>query len=255
MEYKEINFNNKIEASGFIQELNERAYSPLDWANSETIHFYGCIFPDVTLDCLFVYGETITLAQIEKHPKIGVFANFRAYGSGKKYKGLRNIKGETILAAIYDELTLFYQTDNAIFIKTQKDGLFGLVCYVPLSNKIDIIMQPKYNDIFDAGEFTFGFVTNGKVGFASLTGREIIEASYKDEVKYNHFFDGKALVHKDSKFAVPCYINHYGGVVGLEEDYDSSLFSGNGTGYYPYGELPDSLDAYEGDESNRWNTD
>lgn len=83
MEYKEIIFNNRSEASGFIQKLNERAYSPLDWANSETIQFYGCIFPDVTLDCLFVYGETITPAQIEKLPKIGVFANIRAYGSRK----------------------------------------------------------------------------------------------------------------------------------------------------------------------------
>ena len=113
MEYKEIIFNNRSEASGFIQKLNERAYSPLDWANSETIQFYGCIFPDVTLDCLFVYGETITPAQIEKFPKIGVFANIRAYGSSKKYKGLRNIKGETILSPIYDELTLFYQIGRA----------------------------------------------------------------------------------------------------------------------------------------------
>lgn len=88
MEYKEIIFNNRSEASGFIQKLNERAYSPLDWANSETIQFYGCIFPDVTLDCLFVYGETITPAQIEKFPKIGVLPileptvqvkNIRAY--------------------------------------------------------------------------------------------------------------------------------------------------------------------------------
>ena len=44
-------------------------------------------------------------------------------------------------------------------------------------------------------------------------------------------------------------------IVGLKEECNSSLFRGNGTGYYPYGELPDALDAYEGDESNRWNTD
>lgn len=255
MEYKEIIFNNRSEASGFIQKLNERAYSPLDWANSETIQFYGCIFPDVTLDCLFVCGETITPAQIEKFPQIGVFANIRAYGSSKKYKGLRNIKGETILSPIYDELTLFYQTEETIFIKTEKDGLSGLASYRPLSDKVDIIMQPKYDDIFDAGEFTFGFIANGKVGFASLTGREIIKARYKEGNEYNHFLDGKALVYKDSKFAVPCYINHYGEIVGLTEKCNSSLFRGNGTGYYPYGELPDALDAYEGDESNRWNTD
>ena len=45
-------------------------------------------------------------------------------------------------------------------------------------------MQPKYDDIFDAGEFTFGFIANGKVGFASLTGREIIEARYKEGKPY-----------------------------------------------------------------------
>lgn len=28
-----------------------------------------------------------------------------------------------------------------------------------------------------------------------------------------------------------------------------------GTGYYPYGDLPDALDAYEDEEENIWNTD
>ena len=38
-------------------------------------------------------------------------------------------------------------------------------------------------------------------------------------------------------------------------EYDNISDHNLGTGYYPYGDLPSSSDAYEGDNSNRWNTD
>lgn len=255
MEYREVIFNNKTEVSDFIKGLNEKSISPLKWAQRDNIYLYSCISPDITIDCLFVYGETIAPAQIEKLPKIGIFAELKAYGSSKKYKGLLNIKGETILNTSYDELSLFYQTEDTVFIKTKKNGLFGIVSYRHLSNKVEVIIPSKYEEIFDAGEFTFGFIENGRAGLISLTGKLIVEAKYKVCEEYNHFFDGKALVCKDSKFAVAHYINHYGDFVAWKEDCQDDVFSGSGTGYYPYGELPDSLDAYEGDESNYWNTD
>ncbi|MDE7069907.1 MAG: WG repeat-containing protein [Alistipes sp.] len=255
MEYREVIFNNRAEVFDFIKGLNEKSISPLEWAQRDNLYLYSCIFPDITIDCLFVYGKTITPTQIENMSKIGIFANLKTYGSSKRFKGLLNIKGETILDTSYDELSLFYQTEDSVFIKTKKKGLFGIVSYRHLSNKVDVIIPPKYEDIFDAGEFTFGFVENGLAGLISLSGKLITEAKYKVSSAYNHFFDGKALVCKDSKFAVAHYINHYGEFVAWEEDCQDNVFSGNGTGYYPYGELPDALDAYEGDESNYWNTD
>lgn len=255
MEYKEIIFNSRTEASDFIKDINEKALSPLEWTNSDAIQLYRCFQPSITIDCLFVYGETITPSQIAKLPKIGIFANIKSYGSSKKYKGLRNIKGETLLNTYYDDLTLFFQTEGEVYIKTSRDGLFGLVSYRHLSNKVNVLLQPQYEEIFDAGEFTFGIVKSGKVGFVSLAGREIIEAKYKLDESYNHFSEGKALVCLDNEFAIAHYINHYGECVAIEDETSDNLFSGNGTGYYPFGELPDASDAYEGDESNRWNTD
>lgn len=255
MEYREVIFNNRAEASDFIKALNEKSISPLEWANRDSLHLYSCIVPDTTIDCLFVYGETITPSQIENLPKIGVFANLKSYGSSKKFKGLLNIKGETILSTSYDKLSLFYQTEDTVFIKTEQNGLCGLASYRHLSNKVEVVIPSKYEDIFDAGEFTFGYIENGRAGLISLTGKLITEAKYKVSDAYNHFFDGRALVCKDSEFAIDHYINHYGEFVAWEEDCQDNVFSSNGTGYYPYGELPDALDAYEGDESNCWNTD
>ena len=58
-----------------------------------------------------------------------------------------------------------------MFIKTEKNGRYGLVSYRHLSNEVSLIASPKYEIIFDAGEYTFDFVENGNVGFMSLSGR------------------------------------------------------------------------------------
>lgn len=53
---------------------------------------------------------------------------------------------------------------------------------------------------------------------------------------------------------IPHYINHYGDCVGYPEEKFFNVEHELGTGYYPYGDLPDVLDAYEGGEENYWNT-
>lgn len=53
-------------------------------------------------------------------------------------------------------------------------------------------------------------------------------------------------------------IDNYGLIVESEciEYYNEVQSEHNlGTGYYPYGNLPDALDAYDGYKGNRWNTD
>lgn len=65
----------------------------------------------------------------------------------------------------------------------------------------------------------------------------------------------KALVCLNDPNGVNHYINHYGDCIGYPESESSYEEHMLGTGYYPYGDLPDVLDAFEGDESNFWNID
>lgn len=74
MEYREVIFNNRTEVFDFIKGLNEKSISPLDWVQRDNIYLYSCISPDITIDCLFVYGENIAPDSNEKLPKIGIFA-------------------------------------------------------------------------------------------------------------------------------------------------------------------------------------
>ena len=77
----------------------------------------------------------------------------------------------------------------------------------------------------------------------------------KDIEGNNIFCNGKAEVLGMGKLSIPYYINHYGNFVEDAYEYDNISDHNLGTGYYPYGDLPSSSDAYEGDNSNRWNTD
>ena len=78
---------------------------------------------------------------------------------------------------------------------------------------------------------------------------------FQDIEGNNIFCNGKAEVLGMGKLSIPYYINHYGNFVEDAYEYDNISDHNLGTGYYPYGDLPSSSDAYEGDNSNRWNTD
>lgn len=89
----------------------------------------------------------------------------------------------------------------------------------------------------------------------SLEGKLITEAKYQLSTDFNHFIEGKALTCLNAPNGIPHYINHYGDFVGYPEDDFFNVEHQLGTGYYPYGDLPDALDAYEDEEENIWNTD
>lgn len=89
----------------------------------------------------------------------------------------------------------------------------------------------------------------------SLEGKLITEAKYQMSADFNHFIEGKALTCLNIPNGIPHYINHYGDCVGYPEEKFFNVEHELGTGYYPYGDLPDVLDAYEGGEENNWNTD
>ena len=255
MKYSDIKFINKQDCDNFIEKINEKTFAPITWNNRKGLQIYGCFCPDVTTDILFVYGETITPEEIKSQPSKGIFSIIKTYGSSMNYKGLLNIKGDKLLSNNYDDLSILFQTEVAIYIKLNKQGQYGLASYRPLSDSIEVILPCKYENIFEAGEFTFGIVSNGSVGFASLEGKIIIEPKYKNKENYNYFHDGKSLTCLSSRNGVEHYIDHYGNVVGYPEIEGPGIFSGNGTGYYPLGELPDASEAYEDDSDALWNTD
>lgn len=255
MEYKYRRFNNEKELTDFFNKLNEQAYSPLNWYKQEGLKIYGCIQSRIIGHCLFIYGKTIRKDEVISCYKNTIFNNIQFYGSSKKYKGLLDYEGKEILNNIYDDISIFYETDDALFLKTRKNKLYGLVSYANPGKGVVEITSPKYENFFDAGEYTFGFIIDNKVGFMSLDGKIIIEPKYKQGEYYNHFFDGKALVHIDKDETIDHYINHYGNFIEYPDNDDTSSFEGPGTSSYTFDDLPDSSDAYEGLADAYWNTD
>lgn len=256
MESKYISFKNHEEAVAF---LDDKLYMPKEWYKSSELTIYGYF----EYAGLVVFGTTITTTQAEAIQKVGIFRDMKCYGSSKKYKGLKNVHGVTILENNYEEISLFCKYNFTVYLLVRRNGKLGLLSHRLRSDNTDEIFKilpVEYDEIFEAGEYTFGIIKNGKVGFISLDGKFIIEPMYKinpDDRNINplnHFFEGQALVCVDHPHGYEHFINHYGNIVGLP-DYDDTPTFGQGTGYYPHEDFPDSLDAYEGEESNRWNTD
>ena len=256
MEYHYVKFNSDKDVAEFFEALNKKAYHPLHWNRQDGLKIYGCICTKIIGSCLFVYGKTICPNDIVTNSlNTTIFNKLKVYGSSKKYKGLLNFNGKEVLHNIYDDISIFYQTEDTLFLKTMKNGLYGLVGCRINGYEIYEITPAKYEDLFDAGEYSIGFVLEQKVGFMSLEGKIIVEAKYKKGEEYNYFIDGKALVRIDKKDAIDVYINHYGNFIEYPEKDDTPLFDGQGTSTYPYGDLPDASEAYEDLPDAFWNTD
>ena len=254
MEYHYKNFNSDKEVCDFFEELNKKAYSPLHWNKQDGLKIYGCIYADSLGSCLFVYGKTILRDEIATYPPNTIFSGLKVYGSAKKYKGLLDFRGKEVLHNIYDDISIFYQTGDTLFLKTKRNDLYGLACCRIHRYEVSEIVPTKYEDLFDAGEYSIGFVSDNKVGFMSLEGKIIVEAKYRQGEEYNYFIDGKALVRIDKEHTTDMYINHYGNFIEYPYIDDTPSFDGQGTNTYPYGDLPDASDAYEDLPDAWWNT-
>jgi len=255
--YKE--FHNSKEIDAFFDLLNKELAFPIEeWHKEKGLVLYGYIdnmehrLPNYSMLC---FGKTMTPDEIASLPKVGIFASIKSYGSSKKYKGLRDIHGNVILDTQYEEILPLCEYDNDLILLVKKSGLYGLVKCLSNGNEVKVIVPPRYDKIFDAQEFTIGFVENGLVGFMDLEGNIVIPPIFQDLEGNNIFVNGKAEILRAGKHSIAYYINHYGNYVQDAYDYGNSSDHNLGTMYYPYGDLPDSSDAYEGDDSNRWNTD
>lgn len=255
--YKE--FKNGSEIDNFFEQLNDRITLPIkEWHKEKGLVLYGFIdkdnhnLPNYAIIC---FGKTITPQEVAKMPNVGIFANLKKFGSSKKYKGLRDIRGNVLLENIYEEITILCEYDNDVLLLIKKNGLNGVAKASSNGEEVTVIVSPKYEKIFDAQEYTLGFVENGVVGFMDMDGKIVLPPLYKDIEGNNIFINGKAEIQRVGDYTIPCYINHYGNYVQDAYDYGTNTEHNFGTSYYPYGDLPSALDAYEGDDSNRWNTD
>lgn len=255
--YKQFNSNKEIE--NFFSEINKHIYIQVEnWYNHNGLYLHGCFYNKEEKgyfnNYLFCFSQTIESNKLQPLKNNLIFSNLKLYGSSHKYKGLKDIRGNVILSNQFDKIELFYTTEITIYFKIEKNHKKGI--YKFESDKIENIVPIQFEDFFDAGEYTWGYIKDGNVGFMSLEGKCITEARYKNSPDLNHFINGKALTCLNSSTAVNIYINHYGDFIDFSEndDFTSEDF-GLGTNNYPYEDLPDRLDAYEGDESNFWNTD
>ncbi len=257
MSYKYREFKTQEEVDTFFSKLSEQIRDArnldeyiIDWHKKDGIKIYGYFHENSR--SLICYGQTIIPGKAKLQSRPGIFAELVNYGSSRKYLGLKDYLGNDLLGNNYEEIKFFYQTDRYAYFTIKKCGKVGIFGYS--INSSEIIVPPKYDSIFDAREYTWGYIIDDNVGFMTTTGQKITDAQYINEEGFNIFVDGKALTQLNKPETCKAYIDHYGNVIDFYNE-EESTFSGNGTGYYPFGDLPDNLDAYEGESSNLWNTD
>lgn len=254
--YKQFQSNKEIEL--FFHEINTHINTPIeDWYKEDGLVLYGYYYDKDNIEAFYnyflVFGKTIAPSTLPPLNNSTIFSKLKYYGSSKKYKGIKDIEGKVLLSNSYDEIDFFYRTEYDIYLIVRKDSKKGI--YIFENNLFSNIVPLQFDDFFDAGEYTWGYIKDGNVGFMSLEGKIIIDARYRLSSDFNQFTKGKALVCLNDPNGVNHYINHYGDCIGYPESESSYEEHMLGTGYYPYGDLPDVLDAFEGDESNFWNID
>ena len=135
-----------------------------------------------------------------------------------------------------------------------KDNKNGII-----SSEGKVLCGAIYDKILNMSEYTIGIVKEKKLGYMDCFGHIVIPMNYVYlEKNPNIFHDGKVRVrnYMEEEGIVQEYeIDHYNNIVSNIHEW--SLFEDD---YDPFPSHPpivdhDILDAYEGDEANRWNTD
>lgn len=227
MRFQRLDFQNTKEVQTYFNELNSTLHVPIKtrWYMQDGLKIYGCFQDkDGVYPPLFIFGQTITPEQTQSSHTNGVFSKLKSYGSSKRYLGLKDVEGNTVLPNIYEDIELFDETEMYFLLEVRRSGKSGLVKfeYPNLATSQNII-QVEYEQLFLAGEYTLGYIKDNKIGFMTLDGKIITEPIYKhmDSAEYNYFSDGRALVILDHPSAVSSfYINHYGENVGYPKHED-----------------------------------
>lgn len=247
-----IPIGDRKEIGGLVQTLSAQSFftDTYEFLMSENLIIYGYFKDETTeygLGNLYVFGKTTRPNDIILPTSDSIFSRLKQYGMSGKYKGLLNAKGEVILPNIYDDICLFAY--DRILI--EKNGNFGIV---DTSGKI--LAEPKYDQLFDAWEYTIGFVLDNKVGFMNTNCSVVIDPKFDKATSYNNFNEGLIVVSETIDGLPYQYcIDHYGLIKG-----DMEYIGQEGEYIPPYDtynddEYSDPLDAYDGDPDARWNTD
>lgn len=197
----------------------------------------------------FVFAKIIRPYEISV-PKGTIFEKIKIYGSSGKYIGLLSGKGGVVIPNCYDTIEYL---GNALF-RVGRDNKYGII-----NSEGKVLCGTIYDKILDMSEFTIGIVKDKHMGYMDCFGHIVIPMNYvylkKNE---NMFHDGKVMVrnYMEEEGIVQEYeIDHYNNIVSnihewslFEDDYDPFPSNCRIVDY-------DILDAYEGDESNMWNTD
>ena len=64
---------------------------------------------------------------------------------------------------MYNDIDFFYATETNAYFIVSKGGKKGVVKFE--HDKFTNIAQPQFDDFFEAGEYTFGYVKENNVGF------------------------------------------------------------------------------------------
>jgi len=198
----------------------------------------------------FIVGKTITPDELL--PSTGIFANLKKYGSSKDYKGVMNDKGDFIVQSIYNDI--FPISDQ--LLQLERNGKYGVARFDK-----GVVCPAEYDKIGDVCEYVFSVSNDGKLGFMDSFGNIVIPMEYVFEEHFLcRFQNGKAYVLKyiDGSGLCGYYIDHYNNIISR---IDTCLYDGkhqlddDETISYSEHYDDDIMDAYEGDESNCWNTD
>lgn len=197
----------------------------------------------------FVFAKIIRPYEISV-PKGTIFEKIKLYGSSGKYIGLLSGTGDIVIPNCYTSIEYL---GNALF-RVGRDNKYGII-----NSEGKVLCGTIYDKILDMSEFTIGIVKDKHMGYMDCFGHIVIPMNYvylkKNE---NMFHDGKVKVRN--------YIEEEGIIQDFEIDHYNNIVSSihewniNEDDYDPFPSRPpivdyDILDAYEGDEANRWNTD
>lgn len=197
----------------------------------------------------FIYAKIIRPDEISVASGT-IWEKLKMYGSSGRYLGLLSKSGDIIIPNNYNTIEYI---GNGLF-RVRKNNKYGII-----SSEGKVVCGAIYDKILDMSEFTIGIVKEEKLGYMDCFGQIVIPMNYVYlEKNQNIFHDGKVMVrnYMEEEGIVQEYeIDHYNNIVSnihewslFEDDYDPFPSNCRIVDY-------DILDAYEGDESNMWNTD
>lgn len=257
MIYRQI--ENKSELISFCEYVKENGYGDYSFLLKDNIIVKGLFNDDEAYDdslpsLYFVYARIIRPDEVSV-PKGSIFEKLKIYGSSGRYIGLLSERGEVIIPNNYTTIDYLGQR----LFRVGRDNKYGII-----NAEGKVVCGTIYDKVLELSEFTIGVVKNKRLGFIDCFGKMVIPMDYiYIEDNLNAFREGSVMVRKkcdnEGMIVQEFGIDHYNNIVSkiIEDDRRDYLNGYIDPCCHPVDDNDnyDILDAYEGDESNMWNTD